>query len=520
MSGERPGTGYWTRDRAHFCRPIPTFGLALVADGTAAQAIAAGAARIGVCDSGGDVVVRDGWIFRRSRPLDPSTFADRERAAREFLEDRGWEQQLEEWAETRPGLAATCRRAVQVDVGGLTDDQLLQHLEDAADIRREGSRQHFQHHAMCALIGDYVLACRGWGLSDAEALEPLVGSSPASAGVASHLERIAVALRAAGVRPDTLDDVSAASAEAAAALDDYLLEYGCRPVAGYGIENENLEEMTSVVLASIVSALDGRAEPPQEFDATAIRAKVPSAERERFDEMLDAARSVYGLRDDDGAFVSTGRGLLRRTLLEAATRFVERGQLLAVPEIFDMTPPEVKALLAGGDAPPADEIHRRFMARQLAAQEEPPTSFGEPEPPEDLSLLPEHTRRLTVGFRAYLAMRGAAGVGEEPIGVGVGTTVYRGRAVVASDADDAFGRLAPGDVLVTTMTTTAYNAVLTVCGALVVEEAGPLSHAGVMARELGLPAVLGATGAVAAIPDGALVEVDPVRGSVRVLERR
>ena len=520
MSGEPPGTGYWTRDRTHFCRPIPAFGLGLVADGTAAQASAAGAARIGVCDSGGDVVVRDGWIFRRSRPLDPSTFADRERAAREFLEGRGWEQQLEEWAEIRPGLVATCRRAAQVDVGGLTDAQLLDHLEVAAGIRREGVRQHFQHHPMCALIGDYVLACRGWGLSDAEALEPLVGSSPASAGVATHLERIAVALRAADVRPDTLDDVSAASAEAAAALDDYLLEYGCQPVAGYGIDNENLEEMTSVVLASIIRVLDGRVEPPRELDATAIRASVPSPERPRFDEMLDAARSVYGLRDDDGSFVSTGRGLLRRTLLEAATRFVERGQLLAASEIFDMTPSEVKDLLAGREAPSAEEIHDRFEARRLASLEEPPTSYGEPGPPEDLSLLPEHTRRLTVAFRAYMAMRVRAGDGEELTGVGAGTSVYQGRAVVANDADDAFERLAPGDVLVATMTTTAYNAVLTVCGALVVEEAGPLSHAGVMARELGLPAVLGVAGAVATIPDGALVEVDPSRGSVRVLEQR
>ena len=119
-----------------------------------------------------------------------------------------------------------------------------------------------------------------------------------------------------------------------------------------------------------------------------------------------------------------------------------------------------------------------------------------------------------------MAMRGRAGDGEELTGVGAGTTVYQGRAVVANDADDAFERLAPGDVLMATMTTTAYNAVLTVCGALVVEEAGPLSHAGVMARELGLPAVLGVTGAVATIPDGALVEVDPSRGSVRVLEQR
>ena len=50
-------------------------------------------------------------------------------------------------------------------------------------------------------------------------------------------------------------------------------------------------------------------------------------------------------------------------------------------------------------------------------------------------MIPEHTRRLTVAFRAYLAMRGRVGDGAELTGVGAGTTAYRGRAVVASDAD-------------------------------------------------------------------------------------
>jgi pyruvate,water dikinase len=75
----------------------------------------------------------------------------------------------------------------------------------------------------------------------------------------------------------------------------------------------------------------------------------------------------------------------------------------------------------------------------------------------------------------------------------------------------------PGDVLVATGTTPAFNMALSLAGAVVVEEGGLLSHAAVIARELDLCAVIGAGGAMNAIPDGALVEVDPVAGRVRVL---
>ncbi|MBV8693827.1 MAG: hypothetical protein JOY57_19420, partial [Actinobacteria bacterium] len=62
-----------------------------------------------------------------------------------------------------------------------------------------------------------------------------------------------------------------------------------------------------------------------------------------------------------------------------------------------------------------------------------------------------------------------------------------------------------------------YNVVLPIVGALVVEEGGALSHAAIVARELGIPAVIGAARAVQLVPDGAHVEVDPEAGRVRVL---
>ena len=57
---------------------------------------------------------------------------------------------------------------------------------------------------------------------------------------------------------------------------------------------------------------------------------------------------------------------------------------------------------------------------------------------------------------------------------------------------------------------------LALAGAVVTANGGPLSHAAVLSRELGIPAVVGASGALS-IPDGATVEVDPVAGAVRIV---
>jgi pyruvate,water dikinase len=103
-------------------------------------------------------------------------------------------------------------------------------------------------------------------------------------------------------------------------------------------------------------------------------------------------------------------------------------------------------------------------------------------------------------------------------GTGIGDAPYRGCARVARQAEDAIMRMEAGDVLVTPTTNPAFNAVLAIAGGLVVEEGGLVSHAAVMARELGIPAVVGVAGAVDAIGDGAAVEVDPCAGRVRILE--
>ena len=94
--------------------------------------------------------------------------------------------------------------------------------------------------------------------------------------------------------------------------------------------------------------------------------------------------------------------------------------------------------------------------------------------------------------------------------------VYEGTARVIRGTSE-FGRIEPGDVLVTNSTTTAFNIVLPLLGAIVTDRGGLLSHAAIVAREFGIPGVVGCTDATAVLPDGALVRVDGTAGEVQVI---
>ena len=90
-----------------------------------------------------------------------------------------------------------------------------------------------------------------------------------------------------------------------------------------------------------------------------------------------------------------------------------------------------------------------------------------------------------------------------------------GRARVVREMADA--DLEPGDVLVTTFTDPSWSPVFVTIGALVTEVGGVMTHGAVVAREYGLPAVVGVEGATRRIPDGAWIRVDGTDGSVELL---
>jgi pyruvate,water dikinase len=106
------------------------------------------------------------------------------------------------------------------------------------------------------------------------------------------------------------------------------------------------------------------------------------------------------------------------------------------------------------------------------------------------------------------------GLNGHPAGIGWGS----GRAVVVN-CECELSRIAPGDILVTRVAGPALSHVLPRVAGVVAELGGSTSHLASLARERGIPMVLGVHGATRKIPDGAQVAVDGVAGIVRWIAR-
>ena len=88
-----------------------------------------------------------------------------------------------------------------------------------------------------------------------------------------------------------------------------------------------------------------------------------------------------------------------------------------------------------------------------------------------------------------------------------------GPARLVHDVDD-FAEVRRGDVLICRTTDPAWTPLFSVVAAVVTETGGMLSHAAIVAREIGIPAVVGAADALAVVPRGRPVVVDGARGTV------
>jgi pyruvate,water dikinase len=140
----------------------------------------------------------------------------------------------------------------------------------------------------------------------------------------------------------------------------------------------------------------------------------------------------------------------------------------------------------------------------------------------------EQARGLVEGVRPYLGdppeererdsiLEGFYGSGGGGLsGAGASPGVAEGVARVVAGQDD-FARVQSGDILVTATTTPAWTPLFPSLAGLVTETGGILSHAAVVAREYGLPAVVGAAGATTAIPDGTPVRIDGTAGTIAIL---
>ena len=93
----------------------------------------------------------------------------------------------------------------------------------------------------------------------------------------------------------------------------------------------------------------------------------------------------------------------------------------------------------------------------------------------------------------------------------------KGRARIVRSPDE-LSRFVRGDILVTNAASPAFTPLLLVAAGLVTEAGGGATHSSLLARELGVPAVVDAGNATQVIRDGQMVEVDGTRGVVTLLE--
>jgi len=194
-----------------------------------------------------------------------------------------------------------------------------------------------------------------------------------------------------------------------------------------------------------------------------------------------------------GAVLELG-GEVRRATRDLARRLVDREVLPDPGDVELLTTDEIVAALHGDLTIAVDTIGRRrnWISRYEAEGTLPVLFVGipdrEPEP------LPEGD--VLTGWAASPGRR-------------------RGRARVVTNAT---GTLERGEVLVAEATDASWSPLFVLAGAIVVERGGPLSHAAILARELGLPAVLNLPGATRVL-DGTRVMVDGDQGVV-VIEQR
>ena len=536
---EPPGPGQWALDRSHFPGATTPISEELM-ERSMERGMRRVFAEIGTPADTLQARFVNGFMYTRLRPLiapdKPARKAPpkallwvvahlhpglrrRAKAAARTFDTKSWEAVARRWdAELKPRLVASNRAFQDVEPDELDDAALAAHVEALLAHLHETAEMHFWLHGYdLGPIAAYLHDCKGWGIPAAEAVAALAGASPSTAAPVRRLCRLRAIVEASGTQPESLDAVRACSPEAAALLDEHLAERGHHLVTRYDVDGLTLLEMPGTVLQSI---LDASEPPAATHDAVSaeLRARVPADDRARFDEVLADARGVMDLRDDNGPNTyEWPAGLLRRALLSAGRRLAATGRLHEPEHVLDAGGDEVRALLTGG-GPTADELAARAQRRHANALLDPPPTLGPDEPAPDLSVLPKPLPRIVAMVQTAIEELGMAGeVGADPLaGTGVGSGVYRGRVRRAASPEEAIDTMEPGDVLVVRVTSPAFNAVLGIAGAVVTADGGPLSHAAVLARELGIPAVVGVPGALD-LADGSTIDVDAAAGRIRLV---
>ena len=297
---------------------------------------------------------------------------------------------------------------------------------------------------------------------------------------------------------------------AQAGLQGFLGVYGHRGIAEIDVGLPRWGEDPAHVLGILANYLrleDPALAPTRQFERSAAAAEAMVDElvgRARRRGRLRAGlvrlclrrvRQLAGLRELPKYLVVVLLGRVRALLQSVGTDLVEGGRLEAAGDIFFLDLDEVRAALRGADLCPAVAERRAAYDRETRRRHIPRILLSDGTEPE--ATTPAETAPDG-------ALRGS------PASPGVVT----GTARVVLDPVGA--RIEPGEILVAPSTDPGWTPLFLTAGGLVMEMGGAMSHGAVVAREYGIPAVVGVAGATERITTGQRITVDGSRGTVAV----
>jgi pyruvate,water dikinase len=300
--------------------------------------------------------------------------------------------------------------------------------------------------------------------------------------------------------------------EASDAIRSYLDQYGMRCVGEIDITRPRWSERPTALLPVLLGNVDN-------FEPGASRRRFEQGQREAAEKERDLLTRLRALPDGEGKAEETKSvidvlrtfigfreypkyGMISRylvykqALLAEADRLVLAGVIRDREDVFHLRFQEFHEAVRTGKV---DEQLIRRRAEEFRAYEAltPPrvlTSDGE---------------ALSGTYRREDAPEGAL------VGLPVSTGTVEGRARVVLDITGA--DLEAGDILVTAFTDPSWSPVFVTIAALVTEVGGLMTHGAVVAREYGLPAVVGVQHATRRIRDGQRIRVNGTNGYVEIL---
>jgi pyruvate,water dikinase len=250
----------------------------------------------------------------------------------------------------------------------------------------------------------------------------------------------------------------------------------------------------------------------RERETAAVLARLKGLRRWLCRVTLGWAQRQAAVREDGLAEIGLGYPQLRRLLRELGRRMVAAGSIEARDDVFWVVEDEledaVQALDRGGPLPALSERVRERKVRWRAEQRATP-------PPQ----IPSRERYMGMRTDMFLAMEAGDQMGDTITGAATSPGRVTAPACVLSGPQD-FGQMQQGHVLVARTTTPAWTPLFAMAAGVVTDVGGPLSHGSIVAREYGIPAVLGTGVATSRIQSGQMVTVDGGEGTVSLAVAR